>query len=1129
MASFLQLYGQEVNKRNVLSDADIARRFVTDDKHAGEFCTENAFTLREFAPNTIMSDGVVDPFFAKGGVLFFPTDRPTGKGKIYVIAVDFADLKGSIGVSHGLQRNTFTNQGSIYDLSDPQVIYESTFFGSNGFNGSPDYAYFGVNGLKQMHPEKFKWGSDSIADDFKGMVQIINEVSLGKMEIEVECLNKRLAEVQGLNPETDKWPWFHINESMIGYAVQGPADCEDYRQFARLHQAAICAAYRDIPGLDIEDIDFIYTIVPINAFGHRAGLQGGGGFDTSFSYNDQAFLQRESEFRHEPGVTTKAGRIVGSGVFGIKNLWPNGNPRNAVNISMHEFLHGMGMIDDYYYNWMPVDDNGKSVNAAINYRNTGESSSGQKFGRDTQDLTAWKKFRTGWIGGDEVKVVLPGDEIILNIKALSSYPGAGGSYPHNGVSGDNPGVQTRMVLIPKEWRTRDTFGKLWDNGWNPKKDDYNWYDWFTNPWVGGETRAIKSFPTFYVLEVRKPLGADNTMDANNQGVVISMLANLTWETGNGAGGFKLCTGNSGLKEGAEWNDPNLGLTVTVLESDSYFDKVKIKYTGKATPTVNPDFPGPAKHIYQGVLTATDNDVTAGETFTVDFNLFTLGVSAVNDIQSPATIPTADAPYNNGVVRVATPLGVPGGIAGYQMEVQFDAGNFEYISAGRVLGDDKGNYHINTDGVTDGRLVISASDNQMVDKDQILSLNFRSKPTIKAGEYHIKATITDVALLNWRGEKLNVGSPGFDGVGTICNRGGIVSTDPLSDLYKSYMDEKIIRYHDYTRYVKGIFSRGGLIKVGATTTFTLDGKITCDTPGPAPGTFIGVESKVKLFDSAGKLTATTQSDWDGNYALQGIPAGTGYSITAEKPKYFKGESARFAVTGKETTAPGIQLQRLTFKVSGTICGGIGSDGLDAVPLSGVEVYIVNIGNAYKILGGPCITDANGRYEIDAKVETWNKPFAAVAVKTPEGYTPQVVTNSLSMNLGRLYGIDPNDKIYPANEVNYGIGGGYNFLLDGDVTGRDITLTQQQDVHIRVEPKSKETVYQLKKQDGTLVGAPLQSVGTTEGDDVMQNVPAGGPYLIEVNRAGYATESTAPFFVSSTRVFLRNAFKSNTLEL
>ncbi|MDR2713015.1 MAG: dockerin type I domain-containing protein, partial [Clostridiales bacterium] len=1072
-------------------DGDIARRFVVDDIHASEYCTENAITMREFAPNTIMTGGVIDPFFAKGGTQFFPTDRPSGKAKIYVIAVDFTDLKGEIGVPYGLQRNVFRNQGSIYDLSDPQIIYESTFFGSNGFNGSAGYQHFGANGVKNMDPAKFVWGTTDVAQDFKGLVQIVNEVSLGTFEIEVECLNERLAQVQGLDPVTAKWPWFHLDGPMIGYAVQGPADCEDYRQFSRLHQAAIDAAYRDIPGLDLEDIDLIYTVVPISSFGHRAGLQGGGGLDTSFSFNDQALLQRESEFRHKPGITTKEGRIVGSGVFGIKNLWSAGNPRSAVNTSMHEFLHGMGMFDDYSYGSMGT--------------NPGEVTTGSKFGGDTADLTSWKKYRCGWIPDDEIKVVLPGDTETIRIRATASYGEDGGSYI------DDPGITTRMVLIPKEWRTRDTFGVIWNNGWNPKKLDYNWYDWFTNPFIGGETYAIKSFPTFLVVESRKRIGADNAMSAANQGVVVSMIANPTWETGHGAGGFKLCSTSTGMKTGATFIEPCLGLTITVLENGDFYDTIKVDYTGKATPTVNTANPGPAKHIYQAELTASENYLQANDAFTVDFDILTLGANAINDTPNPTTT------SGNAVMRVATPLGVPGGLAGFKMAVEFDAANFDYVSTGSAPF----SYEVDTSNADLGRLVITAAGTEMIDKDTILSLGFKAKAGATAGDYLIKGTISDVTLLNWRGETVKVGGPGFDGVGQF---GSGANKGTLAALYNTVADNT---------YTPDIISTGGMIHLGSAKVYTVSGQITCDTPAAEAGKYVGVESEVILYDKDGKAVAKTKSDWDGYYSIDGVPAGVDYYITADKPKYFLGEGSAFNISDSNAANIDLQLARLSFKVSGTILAGVNSNGSDAVPLAGAEVYVLNIGNAYKVLGGPVLTDAEGKYTLDATVETWNKPFAAVAVKTPEGYKPQMHIadehlGALELNLGRLYGIDPSDRVYPSNTLQYGVGGGYNFLLDRDITGRNITLTKNQEVHIRIATKSTAVYYQLKRLDGAPVGAPLQSIGNANGDDVLQNVEPG-MYYIEASRSGYMSACTMPFGVDTTRVFLRNAFSTNTFDL
>src|SRR5215510_4481987 len=108
-----QLQGQiTVNKPKVISDADIVRRFVVDTPHASEYVTENAFTTTEFAPNSIMTNGVVDPFFAGGGILFAPMHK--NKIKIYVIAIDFPDCIGNLYIPYNRHRNVFKANNSVY-------------------------------------------------------------------------------------------------------------------------------------------------------------------------------------------------------------------------------------------------------------------------------------------------------------------------------------------------------------------------------------------------------------------------------------------------------------------------------------------------------------------------------------------------------------------------------------------------------------------------------------------------------------------------------------------------------------------------------------------------------------------------------------------------------------------------------------------------------------------------------------------------------------------------------------------------------------------------------------------------------------------------------------------------------
>jgi M6 family metalloprotease-like protein len=1072
-----------------LPDGEIARRMVINAPHAGENCTEHAITVKEFGPGSaygpIMTTGVEDPFFG-GGMQFMPTQKT--KVKIYVLAVDFEDLKGDNPVAYGLQSSIITSGSSTYDMTYPEVIYNMIFFGANGLRALPEHKFV---------------GSGSVT--LKAIKQRLEEMSMGRMQVEVECLNEKLAVAQGLDPLNDKWPWFHLEGPMFEYAVQGPADCEDYRQFARLHQAGIDAAYRDIPGLDIEDIDFIYTITPVSSHGYRSGLQGGSGLDTSFSFNDQALIQRDSEYRHEPGIKTKGGRVVGSGVFGVKGV--TRSPSASITTSMHELTHGLGMFDDYSYGSLGT--------------NTGESTGsgtgawgvmGSNMGTTSPDLPIWRKFRMGWIDDDEITVVLPGENVTLNLRAISSFTGDGGTYAND------PNIKTRMVLIPKEYRTRDTFGMnnsdpwiggtVWTNGWNPNRLAYNWYDWFTNPFIGGETNALKSWPTFYTLECRKQLGIDSGMTAGNTGVVVSYIANPTTETGHGAGGFKIVSGATGLRASgtAAWSDNNIGLTVRVNSSNVFYDNVTITYTGQKAGT------SAATKYYTALLKVTDNYAAPGQAFTVDFDLMTMGRPGVNDGTA--------APGN--ATKTSTPVGVPGGIAGFTLNIEFDAANLEFVAA----VSSPFTCIVDRSGLADGKLVVKGSSNQMVDLDSILTVNFKPKAGAALGNYTIKGTITDVTLLNWRGRVLGRDTvPGFDGVATIGNG-------------------TFAQFHSNNNLTvtPGITGFGGRVTVGAVPTYTLTGTVVCETPGPIPGGFIGVESTVTVYNSGGVALGASKSDWDGNYTIKGIPAGNGYYVQASKPKFVVGRTAAFDVSGQRTVAQ-LQLKRQTFTVSGTVYGAVNSDGSGATPLAGVDVYLVNTGNAYSVIGGPVKTNAQGQYSVDG-MEV-GKAFAAVAVSVkgtqyeslylphlhlaPNLHLPQAgITQPLELNLGYKYGENGADYVYPANTTTLGASNLYCFALTANRTGRNLTLTETQDVRIRITTKSNQIRYQLRDMDGNAVGAQVSSLGTSNGDDIIRNV-APGEYYIEASRTGYISGCTMPFKVTSTRVILRNAVGTNYMDL
>ena len=1084
----------------LLKDGEILKRFVVDAPHAAEYTTENASTVHAFEPNSVETMGVVDPFFAQGGTLFAPTNRK--EINIYVIAVDFSDIKGGNYMPYSLQRNVWndsTGTNNVLDLSKVETHYYGLFLGRDALNACTKIPNYNSN--------------------YKAMAQRMEQMSMGRWKVNVICLNEVLAEAQGLDPDNDVWPWITLNGTMMEYAVQGPADCEDYRQFARVHQSGINAAYAQIEKawadrgidkkLDLENMDFIFTVVPYNTHGYRSGLQGGSGLDTSFSYNDQSMLQRDSEYRHEPGVKTRGGRMVGSGVFGVKGIWtysPSGIV-GAVTTAMHEFTHGMGMFDDYSYGSLGTNTGETTGSGAGNYGVMGSS-----MNSSSPDLPIWRKYRMGWIDDDELMVVLPGDTVTVNLRASGSYLGDGGTYT------DDPAIKTRMVVIPKEWRTRDTFGvndttsygypwlgNVWNCGWNSNKMNYNWYDWFTNPWVGGETNAIKSFPTFYTLETRKALGLDSTIASGAAGVVVSYIANSTWETGHGAGGFKIATAsNTGLKANGTFTDPHIGLTVRVNTSNVFYDNVTITYTGEPTSA--------AQHTYLGILKASNNYVTAGQEFDVDFDIMTLGCPAPNDAANSVSAT---------VTRRATPLGVPGGVAGFTMTVTFDAANLEYVSVGNAP------FSYTVTETTPGTLLITANGNRMIDKDTILSLKFKAKAGAAEGNYTVGGRISGVKLLNWRGEELGVGAvPGFNGVGTIgAGTFAAFHANTSNTLTNNY-----------------ISSFGGSVAVGNVPTFTVSGSIVCDTPGPAPNTFIGIESTVQVRSGATVL-GTAKSDWDGNFSVKGIPAGTGYTIYATKSKYTANTSATFDVAA-DTKAPQLKLNRQTFTVSGRIFGSYNSDGTGASPLVGVDVYLINIGNAYSVIGGPAKTDASGNYTVSG-IEV-GRAFVAVAVSVkgtqyedlylphfhlaPSLHLPQMgITEPLEVSLGMKFGENPSDYNYPSGSGTLGTGGVYCFANTSNRTGRDITLTQTQDIRLRMTTKSAAISYQVRDLDGNAVGSPVNSLGNANGDDIIRNVAPGGPYYVEASRNGYISGCTPIFEVYSSRVILRNNVSTNTMDL
>jgi hypothetical protein len=676
---------------------------------------------------------------------------------------------------------------------------------------------------------------------------------------------------------------------------------------------------------------------------------------------------------------------------------------------------------------------------------------------------------------------------------------------------------------------------VWTNGWNPNRLAYNWYDWFTNPFVGGETHAIKTFPTFYTLESRKGVGVDSNNPTGNHGILVCHIANSTWETGHGGGGFKHMTGNVGLSALAgrtsTWQDQNIGLVVTVLESGTFYDKVRVEYRAEPQRAAS-------RQVFLGSLTASNSFVTAEEAFTVDFDIRSFGGPNTNDATSAPGVPT----------RVGTPVGVQPGLAGFEMVVDFDAENLEFVSAGNAPF----NYIVNSSAAAYGRLFIAGAGDKSINRDTILSLNFRAKEGAAAGTYNVLGTINDVVLHNWRGDVIRVGDAGFNGtangsaVGTIGNGG-----------FGAFHSPNTLNLSSET-----IRSTGGVVTIGAEKTFVISGRVVCETHGPLPGTFTGVESAVRLYNAEGQFVAATRSCYKGYWSIDGVVAGEGYYITANKPHFALGTSAPFAVAA-DTKVTGLDpLTRQRFTVSGVVYGMEGSRGFinnntadnsttlwqvnpQAVPLAGVEVYLVNTGDAFAVVGGPVVTDEYGRYTI----EGWQvgRDFVAVAVSVQgtefEGiYQPQIIhpdpafhqghagiTERLELMIGSKYGDNNGNWNWPSGTgrigraVNTasGIPNLYCFRLNRNITNAHVVLTETTQVQIRLGANGRNTatVLQLFDMDDNPVGPPMNSLGRANGDDVIPNVPPG-TYYITVSRPGHVPAASAPFSVVSTRAILRD---------
>jgi M6 family metalloprotease-like protein len=1049
------------------NDLAIAKQFYSSSPTDGAYCSVSGNTLRRYAPNSIFTNGALDPFFAGGGYMMGET---MGTVKAYVICVDFADCPGYTNdkITEGDLQNVFVTDGMEYDYRDPETFYKVIFEGSDGFGR--DFA-----------------GTDT----YDGVIKFLDQISYGKMTFDVEILNAR-PELKAANG--GKAPWFRLPGLQRDYAIQYAAEVEDYRIFARLHQAAVDIAYQYIQNLDLSDIDFLYVTTPINTFGFRSGLQGGAGIDTSYSYQGQSLLLRDTEFRHTPGVVTHEGRIVDSGCTitkGARNSY--GGDANYWRTLAHETSHGLGLIDDYTYS---ATDH---YSATSNSWSTPVGNWGIMGGMTgpKPDWPAWYKFKAGWLGADDIQTVKPGESVEIIISALASKKG---SYDQG----------KKMVLIPTEWRTIDTFHNkdIWGTNnnqpWNPNETAYNYLDWFTPVWLGGETHAVKSYPTGYVLESRRAIEADrggtgvgpsvgNSNTSHNradgtQGVLITQLDNLTWETGHGAAGLKVmrnpdisspnnaCIGLSPYSgtgtEPYSWEDQIRGIKVEVLESTAYYDKVRITYKGYDAATQDyQETPNAVERKYQGVLSLGANYVTEGQDFTVNFDLFTLGRAATNGDR----LTTANKTGAAGRAQYhASPLGVPAGVSSFTMEVSFDQNIIEYTGAG---DSSPFSFTVDDSDAAAGKLLIQGSSQTMRD-GSILNLGFSAiDPTSVAGSAGdtvgtsgIEASLTDLAVLNFWGDEVRAGTSGGPGVYL-----GIDTYPSIQAVSGGY---------------DALGPGEGLVVINAARTYAVSGIVQVEAPD---GTLVGVESTIDIYDGGDALVASTKSSYDGHYSIPNVPAGSGYYLKINRHAYDEFTSAAFNVSVSDVSVPPAELAKTTVTISGVVYGDSGTN-----PLAGAKVQLKDGG--FLNVGAVVTTDEQGRFAITGVPAMGNAFYTLTATK--DGY-------------GNSYGLD------------YGIGKGDLFDATADVE-RNVTLTSKYSISGIISPNTASDApqYTLKLYNGSsqlvseIQGADVRSGNTVIRNFMFENVSPGEGYYFEVSRPLYVTKRSTPFNIIDANVLRKN---------
>ena len=119
------------------------------------------------------------------------------------------------------------------------------------------------------------------------------------------------------------------------------------------------------------------------------------------------------------------------------------------------------------------------------------------------------------------------------------------------------------------------------------------------------------------------------------------------------------------------------------------------------------------------------------------------------------------------------------------------------------------------------------------------------------------------------------------------------------------------------------------------TASVFGQVT-DGTSPIPN------ATVKLFDEKGLPFQHTLTDESGNYALDGVPAGT-YSIAVVKTSYRVSDAVGLSLSVGDTTEINLRCTADATLSLGAIAGTLTLDGTDAKPLGGAKITLFTASN------------------------------------------------------------------------------------------------------------------------------------------------------------------------------------------